>query len=155
MHCVAFSSPSQHLMLYAFRAGCTVLQPPPLPRRALMCRLLLISLIAACASFDAWPVECGSDDCSRYVAVNISLVEPYIVRRFQVVRSSMPLAYSVVTDSIGRAFVGSLDGSFTCLSLDTGAVQWSVSLGFGPLSSSASMYAHPRVHSFFSPVLQL
>ena len=101
--------------------------------------LLLVGLVAACVSLEAWPVECGSSDCSRSVPFNISLADPYVTRRMPVVQNSMPLAYSVVTDNAGRAFVGSLDGSFTCLSLATGAVQWRAALGFGPLSSAAAV----------------
>ena len=55
----------------------------------------------------------------------------------------MPLAYSVVADSRSYAYVGSLDGSFSCISLLSGAVQWSVALGFGPLSSTAALYSAP------------
>jgi hypothetical protein len=101
--------------------------------------LLLVGLVAACVSLEAWPVECGSSDCSRSVPFNISLADPYVTRRMPVVQNSMPLAYSVVTDNAGRAFVGSLDGSFTCLNLATGAVQWRAALGFGPLSSAAAV----------------
>jgi hypothetical protein len=101
--------------------------------------LLLVTLVAACVSLEAWPVECGSSDCSRSVPFNVSLADPYVTRRMPVVQNSMPLAYSVVTDSAGRAFVGSLDGSFTCISLASGAVQWRVALGFGPLSSAAAV----------------
>jgi hypothetical protein len=101
--------------------------------------LLLVTLVSACASLEAWPVECGSSDCSRSVPFNVSLADPYVARRMPVVQNSMPLAYSVVADSAGRVFVGSLDGSFTCLSLASGAVQWRATLGFGPLSSAAAV----------------
>ncbi len=88
---------------------------PPLVR-AQLCRLLLLSLAASCLALD-WPAECGSDDCSRMVACNISLADPLVARRVPVVRSSMPLAYSVVADARGRAFVGSLDGAIRPLIL--------------------------------------
>ena len=54
----------------------------------------------------------------------------------------MPLAFNIVADASGRAFVGSLDGSFTCLSVASGAVLWTVALGFGPLSSAAALCVH-------------
>ncbi len=120
-------------------ASCLALHQLPSAMSALLIRLLLISLVASCASLEAWPVECGSDDCSRSVTFNVSLADPFVARRVPVVQSNMPLAYSIVADGLGRAFVGSLDGTFTCLSLATGAVQWAVALGFGPLSSAAAM----------------
>ena len=101
-----------------------------------LCLLLLGLLLAAS---DAWTSECGSDDCSRFVPANVSLAAPYFARRVPVVQSSMPLAFNIVADASGRLFVGSLDGSFTCLNLASGAVQWTVALGFGPLSSAAAL----------------
>ncbi len=102
-----------------------------------LCLLLLPGLLLAAS--DAWTSECGSDDCSRFVPANVSLADPYFARRLPVVQSSMPLAFNIVADASGRAFVGSLDGSFTCLSVASGAVLWTVALGFGPLSSAAAL----------------
>jgi hypothetical protein len=63
----------------------------------------------------------------------------------------MPLAYNIVADGLGRMFVGSLDGSFACVSAVTGNVLWTVALGFGPLSSAAALYVAASVLLLFAP----
>jgi len=125
------------------RASCNLLPYPSRAAHVKLCCMMIISLVIAGSSIEIWPVECGSDDCSRCVGINVSLSDPYVVQRLPVVQSSMPLAYSIIADSRSRAFVGSLDGSFSSISLLTGAVLWSVALGFGPLSSTAALYAAP------------
>jgi hypothetical protein len=84
------------------------------------------------------------------VAANVSLTGPYSLRRVPVVQSSMPLAYNIVADGFGRVFVGSLDGSFSCVSVATGTLQWTVALGLGPLSSAAALCVAGSVNVLLS-----